>query len=110
MTQKERLVKLLTGKSIATDADVDYVADYLLDNGVIVPPCKVGDKIYFIYPKQFQNDTIKEGVVTQLALAAQFAQSMFPGESVFLFEEIGEKLFPTREQAEQALKERKANE
>ena len=25
----------------------DYFADYLIENGVIVPPCKVGDTVYF---------------------------------------------------------------
>ena len=25
---------------------IDELADYLLENGVIVPPCKVGDKVY----------------------------------------------------------------
>lgn len=107
MTQKERLVKLLLAQLFVFSAiDCEKLADYLLKNGVIVPPCKVGDKIYFIYPKQYQSDTIQEGVVTQFALAAKFEQIMFPGESVFLFEEIGEKLFPAREEAEQALKER----
>ena len=27
---------------------VDNLADYLLDNGVIVPPCKVGDTVYLV--------------------------------------------------------------
>ena len=27
-----------------------HIADYLIKNGVIVPPCKVGDKIYYITP------------------------------------------------------------
>ena len=26
----------------------DFLADCLLENGVIVPPCKVGDKLYYI--------------------------------------------------------------
>ena len=46
---RERLIELLNGKSIDTYADVEYVADYLLANGVIVPPVKVGDTVYRIY-------------------------------------------------------------
>ena len=30
----------------------DQIADYLLANGVIVPPCKVGDTVYFIQNKK----------------------------------------------------------
>lgn len=29
----------------------DSIADYLLENGVIVPPCKVGDTVYVITEK-----------------------------------------------------------
>lgn len=36
----------------------EHLADYLLENGVIVPPCKVGDKIYVIY-----NNKIIKGKV-----------------------------------------------
>lgn len=48
MTDRDRLIELLSGKSTDTVADVEYVADYLLANGAIVPPCKVGDKVYVI--------------------------------------------------------------
>lgn len=30
----------------------DFFADYLLANGVIVPPCKVGDKVWIIHEKR----------------------------------------------------------
>lgn len=43
---RDRLIELLSGKSIDTDVDVEFVADYLLANGVIVLPCKVGDSCY----------------------------------------------------------------
>ena len=36
MTDRDRLIELLSGKSIDTEADVEYVADYLLANSVIV--------------------------------------------------------------------------
>lgn len=44
--QKKRLIELLSGYSIDTPADVEYVADRLLANGVIAPPCQVGDTLY----------------------------------------------------------------
>lgn len=45
---KERLKELLRGKSIDQEVDVEYVADFLLSEGVIVPPCKVGDTVYTV--------------------------------------------------------------
>ena len=44
--QRERLVELLEKRMQPFLAD--DIADYLLTNGVIVPPCKVGDKVYII--------------------------------------------------------------
>lgn len=55
MTDKERLVELIIDAENAilreypytTDAHrIERVADYLLANSVIIPPCKVGDTVY----------------------------------------------------------------
>lgn len=35
-TERERLKFLLKGKSLDTDEDIEYVADYLIQNGVRV--------------------------------------------------------------------------
>ena len=43
---RERLIELLRQEQ---SRDSEVIADYLLSNGVIVPPCKVGDKVYVIY-------------------------------------------------------------
>lgn len=57
MNERERLIELLynippmninnggrqIGKRLMT---MQHIADHLLANGVIVPPCKVGDKVY----------------------------------------------------------------
>ena len=47
--ERNRLVELLNiavGDSNLTNKEVKIVADYLLDNGVVVPPYKVGTKVY----------------------------------------------------------------
>lgn len=53
MTQKERLSKLLHDgmvKASNTPENISFnLADYLIKNGVIVPPCKVGEKFYLVY-------------------------------------------------------------
>lgn len=48
--QRKRLIELLS-QPIFPKIGVDpaeVVADYLLDNGLIVPPCKVGDTVYIL--------------------------------------------------------------
>lgn len=57
MTDRERLIEII-GKPInILDSDDLYgaIADHLLKNGVIVPPCKVGDTVYCI-----EHNTIRE--------------------------------------------------
>lgn len=55
---RDRLIKLLDNKistleledcdSIWTSEKLDELADYLLENGIIILPCKLGTKIYHI--------------------------------------------------------------
>lgn len=48
MTDREQLIELLKNVPRNTRAFYDQFADYLLANGVIVPPCKVGDTVYIL--------------------------------------------------------------
>ena len=52
MTERERLIELIQSADISlfgTDKSfAEGYADYLLANGVIVPPCKVGTHLYRI--------------------------------------------------------------
>ena len=61
---KERLVELLNKKydhfcdqcGVNKDSHyTDNLAEYLLENGVIVPPCKVGQTLYFLYDRPYAN-------------------------------------------------------
>ena len=45
MTERERLIELLNESTDRNGIYIDKIADYLLANGVIAPPCKVGDMI-----------------------------------------------------------------
>jgi hypothetical protein len=54
---RDRLIELLNKKydhfcdqcGVNKDSHyTDNLADYLIENGVIVPPCKVGDKVYIV--------------------------------------------------------------
>ena len=44
MTDRDRLIDLIHDSDLSLDSV--RLADHLLANGVIVPPCKVGDSIY----------------------------------------------------------------
>ena len=75
----------------------DYLADYLLENGVIVTPFKDGDKVYTSNPL---GNRVMEGEVVLDSFVA-IAQHMHFG---FSSNDIGKTVFLTREEAEQALK------
>ena len=112
MTQKERLVELIhscpANKVFMFDSNFDYresLADYLLSNGVIVPPCKVGDVVYSIW--KFDGKVQREKV--QYFTYDSEDQWFWFGTdapNMFTSEHIGERVFFTRKEAEQALKER----
>ena len=52
MTERERLIELMTQAENEELSLLEFekkiLADYLLENGVIVPPCKVGTHLYRI--------------------------------------------------------------
>lgn len=105
---RERLIELLLNSEVFNDADgkadAKCLADYLLANGVIVPPCKVGDMVYRIADV---DKTIKEERVGEIHL--EFTIDDGTGwHNVWWLKEynIGVTTFLTKEEAEQALKER----
>ena len=61
MSERERLIELLLESEPIKDRDLDDnwydgeisdIAEYLLENGVIVLPVKVGDVVYMIVKKR----------------------------------------------------------
>lgn len=84
-----------------TLCDTYNLADYLLANGVIVPPCKVGDKIYRLFPKQ----GIVEMRVKRIQYGSYGLMICAKGD-VFLVSCFGETVFFTREEAERKLNDK----
>lgn len=67
MTERERLIELLKKAPLCnrdfdlqySDGTIEKFAEYLLENGVIVPPCKVGDTVYCEYNKKVIEGTVR---------------------------------------------------
>ena len=57
MTDRDRLIELLGTAHRDFDGNIGIVklADHLLENGVIVPHCKVGTKVYAIRARGARN-------------------------------------------------------
>ena len=91
------------------DNDIGNLADYLLANGGIVLPCKVGDMVYFVIEddeteegkyisKQQINDVSTKGIFVSDSLSEENCECFVP------FSDFGESAFHTEEEAERALK------
>lgn len=57
---RERLKELLKNAPRNASMFFDQYADYLLANGVIVPPCKVGDWIWYVYRNEINKAKVEE--------------------------------------------------
>lgn len=110
---RERLIELLK-VPIYPKEGVDLaevVADYLLDNGVIVPPCKVGDTLYVISQMKDKRilPFVNEYEATYIQVGKRKCKVYHEKDGfikIFLQDDFGKTVFLTREEAEAALKGR----
>lgn len=87
-------------------------ADHLLANGVIVPPCKVGDTVYWLnfynhlmlYRDKYYEAEVVRIVVTRLGVSCVIRVRGEHATYEIPDVEFGKKVFLTREEAERALK------
>ena len=103
---QERLIDLIENEGTVYEVnDIKHLANYLLENGVIVPPCKVGQTVYKIsYRKGSNVKYVEETTLCRIAI---------DNEGIWLFCscnpivkcKFGKLVFLTKEEAEQALKE-----
>ena len=82
------------------------IADYLLENGVIVPPCKVGDKFYYL-GQYAVNGEIKNNF--KVFEKVVYSIEEFENDLI-IYDERGisygaDCIFSTKEEAEEKLKE-----
>lgn len=138
MEIRDRLIELILQSNPIKERDLDddwgdgeleEIADHLLANGVIVPPCKVGDKVYvdgdtwgfdylyfdskFIYSKHFLIGEIVSIIKTkkQLLMKIRVSNSIHTRykHKRYTVNAIGVTVFLTKEDAEAKLKEREGN-
>ena len=115
MTDRERLIELILNcERVDLPLPIEYqehLADHLLANGVIVPTCKVGDTVWF--------DTYKKSGTVSLGIQPHKVDRIdvmcVVGEKELIETKLhdwyfGESVFLTKEEAEQALKEREQND
>lgn len=125
MTERERLIELLKvpiHPRIGADP-AEVVADYLLDNGVIVLPCKVGDTVYVICDGEISDQKVMgidiNPIRARIATECHFYHECVEEEPCiceaelcrwyFSDYEFGKSVFLTCEEAKKALKEREKN-
>lgn len=129
IAERERLIELLTEAHESWLKCVDdcgfnqeplsftfeqMFADHLLSNGVIVAPCKVGDKVYYLTTVDTETElNVAEifcGTVQAISfggkniwLSAKYTNGLFYCHTS---KDFGKTVFLTKEEAEAKLKER----
>ena len=116
---RERLIKLIQqGKNktpcqndcdgkVCKDCENESIADYLLANGVIVPPCKVGDMVYLIPTYNSKpycgvcEDKVQMIGITSRGIHIK-ARNHHDHNKMYM---LGKTIFLTKEEAEKKLKE-----
>jgi hypothetical protein len=120
---RDRLVELIVDaenavyqeKPYFTDTErIGRVADHILAEGIIVPPCKVGQTVYVLTydsPTGIEKSRVKRMVLKELQDGTTIkiiVPCVFDdwGKAVreFYPEDFGKTVFLTREEAEKALK------
>lgn len=119
MNERERLIELLYKRLRKHEVDIEnyaiplpeYFADYLLENGVVVLPCKINDHVWFI--KSAFSVLVKPLEARIIDIRGISIDRNILYESITLYNDIarrftsndiGTKVFLTKEEAEKALK------
>ena len=130
MTQIKKLVELINEADSNYNFElsvgkipkprVEYEAEFLLKNGVIVPPCKVGDKLWLVLTEKGNNDWyIFEDIVERFVRCDNydFCFSLKTFGYIYIdrqTNDIDDGLYDgcaysTKEEAEKALAEKRAD-
>lgn len=109
---RNRLVELLKNahdeqKYLTSDKSIQAIADYLIANGVVVPPVMLGQKVWEVVS---WDENVRECRVSSLTQKAdgtfKIRITNLKSKSVYerVPQHIGDIIFLTKEDAERALK------
>ena len=103
---KNKLIKIIKEVPITDKVYEEYVseiAEKLLDEGVILLPCKIGDKIYIVRWGKYEEQIVKKIEQCGKLLHVAFGWHGLGYEWISAAE-FGITVFLTQEEAEKALK------
>ena len=108
MTDRERLIRLMQEASqsksdYAGNIGLGQIADYLIEHGVIVLPCKVGDTVYYV--TGIGHNLVKPAKVEEIIIDENGIKDLYVQGDGHNFENSFDIFFLTREEAEKALEE-----
>ena len=106
MTERERLAELIESAMYWGYTTPSEIAERLIDEGMIVPPCKVGDTVYYI--GGIHGRLVKRAIVKDIIVSASGTRDlMVTSELGETFENSFDIFYLTRKEAEAALAERR---
>lgn len=104
---RERLIEIINNSVDGCSRHwAGIIADGLLENGVVVLPCKVGDSIYKIWGGKSVTEFEVGHIDIDFLPQIEFSYRKRNGTGYYHFsksEDIGKTVFLTREEAEAAL-------
>lgn len=116
---RDRFIELIHSIDVMkfpTENFTEHLADYLIENGVILTPCKVGDTVYFfssVLEEVCESKVIKieQNYYTPLNpfwFSIEYLSKQIGTQVIHIpiNQAIGKTVFLTREDAEKALRER----
>lgn len=116
MTERDKLIDLITEANIklfgSQKSFVEFIADYLLENGISILPCKIGDTLYYHDYKcgAFNDDksewNIIDSIVCEIRIKKKGVLVEMISGRIFTHKDFGKIIFHTKEEAEKALAER----
>ena len=99
---RDRLIELLDEAMDKKGIYLKEIADYLLENGVIVPPCKVGDIVYAVDKR---SGLWRRGKIISMYCVNKndiHFELVFDDDEIDIYDK--DSVFLTKEEAVQALK------
>lgn len=108
MTQKEKLIELIGNFTddlpVRDIRSVDFdekFADFLLENGVVVQPCKIGDTLWRVFRGSIEKYVVSNVMYRGLQRKWQIDCMPFLADA---YDDFGKTVFLDRKEAEAALK------